>query len=79
MGAIAGEVLAERDLEAAEPAEHDADADHPRVAADDTDDQHTMPASTVSSASGNEPQGAGGRSSVQPPLGSLLNGRKPPG
>ena len=39
VGAVAGEVLADRDLEAAEAGQGDADADRGRVAADDADRQ----------------------------------------
>ena len=65
MGAVAGEVLADGDLEAAEAGEDDADPDRGRALADERrSTSATMPARTVSSASGNEPQGAGGRSST---------------
>ena len=39
VGAVAGEVLADRDLHAAEAGEDDADPDRGRVAADDADHQ----------------------------------------
>ena len=40
VGAVAGEVLAHRDLEAAEAGEHDADADRGRAAAEEADHEH---------------------------------------
>ncbi len=67
MGAVAGEVLANRELQPRERAERQPDARSSwspwRPPHDEAADQQDQPHRTTSSTRGNEPHGAGGRSS----------------